>query len=316
MGAFYTNWIDNIVSDQGSNGNIPDFVPDCDPFNFPQIICDHNWTRPADPSWGTALIHTIFSMVESYGDKRIIQNYFDSMQNYFTNLSSLADPKTNLVTFGDIGDWYAIFKCDTTLVSAFYYHEDALLLYEYAKLIGKENEAKKYKALEQSIRANYNKFFFNASSGFYTTSSPGQQTANTLPLYKKRIVDPKYLELATSALVASIEKGQELNGSFYYPKHITTGIIGATHLLATLSELGRTDLAFEIVSQKTFPGWGYMIENGATSLWEHWQNEYEPTESSSHKFIIFKIVSIFLFFIFSIKVILCLVLLVLGFIKT
>ena len=53
--------------------------------------------------------------------------------------------------------------------------------------------------------------------------------------------------------------------------HLTTGIFGTKYLLQALSDNGRDDVAYRIVNQKTFPGWGHMLEKGATTLWEHWE---------------------------------------------
>ena len=52
--------------------------------------------------------------------------------------------------------------------------------------------------------------------------------------------------------------------------HLSTGIFGTKYMLNVLTDLGRPDVAYTIVNQKDFPGWGYMLENGATTLWEHW----------------------------------------------
>jgi alpha-L-rhamnosidase len=52
--------------------------------------------------------------------------------------------------------------------------------------------------------------------------------------------------------------------------HLATGIFGTPYMLSVLSDIGRADIAFKIVNQSSFPGWGYMLENGATTLWEHW----------------------------------------------
>ena len=53
--------------------------------------------------------------------------------------------------------------------------------------------------------------------------------------------------------------------------HLTTGIFGTKFMLHALTDLGRADVAFKVVNQSTFPGWGYMLEKGATTLWEHWE---------------------------------------------
>jgi alpha-L-rhamnosidase len=54
--------------------------------------------------------------------------------------------------------------------------------------------------------------------------------------------------------------------------HLDTGILGTRYLLDVLSDLGYTDVAFKVASQRTYPGWGYMVEEGATTLWERWEN--------------------------------------------
>ena len=63
--------------------------------------------------------------------------------------------------------------------------------------------------------------------------------------------------------------------------HLATGIFGTKMMYDVLREYGRNDLAYTIVNQKDFPGYGYMIENGATTLWEHWKFD-ENTYSHNH----------------------------------
>ncbi len=55
--------------------------------------------------------------------------------------------------------------------------------------------------------------------------------------------------------------------------HVGTGLVGAQWLMRTLSDNGRADLAYQIATQKTYPGWGYMIEKGATTIWELWNGD-------------------------------------------
>jgi len=55
--------------------------------------------------------------------------------------------------------------------------------------------------------------------------------------------------------------------------HVGTGLIGAQYLMRTLSDNGRSDLAYEIATQKTYPGWGYMVSKGATTIWELWNGD-------------------------------------------
>ena len=53
--------------------------------------------------------------------------------------------------------------------------------------------------------------------------------------------------------------------------HLTTGNLCTKYLLEVLSDMGRADVAFRLAAQETYPSWGYMLENGATTLWERWE---------------------------------------------
>jgi alpha-L-rhamnosidase len=65
--------------------------------------------------------------------------------------------------------------------------------------------------------------------------------------------------------------------------HIGTGLIGGQYLMRVLTENGRPDLAYQIASQKDYPSWGYMIEHGATTMWELWNgNTADPTMNSGN----------------------------------
>ena len=51
------------------------------------------------------------------------------------------------------------------------------------------------------------------------------------------------------------------------------GILGAKYIPRVLADFGYIDDAFEIITQKEFPGWGWQLEQGATSLWENWNGK-------------------------------------------
>jgi alpha-L-rhamnosidase len=55
--------------------------------------------------------------------------------------------------------------------------------------------------------------------------------------------------------------------------HVGTGLVGAQFLMRTLTENGRADLAYKIATEPTYPGWGYMVAKGATTVWELWNGD-------------------------------------------
>jgi alpha-L-rhamnosidase len=51
---------------------------------------------------------------------------------------------------------------------------------------------------------------------------------------------------------------------------LTTGFVGTKDLMGTLTRFGRTDVAYQLFHNDTFPSWGFSIRQGATSIWERW----------------------------------------------
>jgi alpha-L-rhamnosidase len=67
---------------------------------------------------------------------------------------------------------------------------------------------------------------------------------------------------------------------YHHDTHLTTGFIGVRYLMPLLTELGDSYLAYDLAVQTTYPSWGYMAANGATTLWELWQNKTGPSMNS------------------------------------
>jgi alpha-L-rhamnosidase len=67
--------------------------------------------------------------------------------------------------------------------------------------------------------------------------------------------------------------------------HLSSGLIGTQWLMRGLTEIGRADLAYKVATQKTYPGWGYMIENGATTIWELWNGNTAAPKMNSQNHV-------------------------------
>jgi alpha-L-rhamnosidase len=52
--------------------------------------------------------------------------------------------------------------------------------------------------------------------------------------------------------------------------HLTVGFLGVENLLPVLADHGHADVAYQVLMQPGFPGWGYMVAKGATTIWERW----------------------------------------------
>jgi alpha-L-rhamnosidase len=267
MAAFYTNFVRDIRDEQDDQGRITDTVP-------------HIWGgRPADPAWGTAYPLLCWYMFKYYGDTRILEENYDGLKRYVGFLQSKAE--NGLVKFSSYGDWVAVEKCPGSLVSSFYHYYDVKVLAEVARVLRKVEDAKIYDRLATGIRAAFHKEYFDPKTGSYGST----QTANTLALF---------LDLAPESARGGAWSRLFDDLVYAHDSHLTTGIIGTKYIMELLTRMGSSDLAYDIATQTTYPSWGYMIANGATTLWELWQKREGPS-MNSHNHPMFGSVGAWLF---------------------
>ncbi len=254
MAAFYTKFITDISDVQDKKGTLTDTVP-------------YIWgERPADPAWGTAYPLLCWFMYKFYGDIRILETHYDGLKKYIDSLTKMA--QGGILSFSRYGDWIAIDKTPGDLVSTFYYYYDVFLLSRFAKILKKHDDAKNYANLAEKIKSAFNDTFYSSDLGGYI---PNTQTANVLPLF---------LDLPAPSTRGGVIQNLVSDILYRNNTHLTTGIIGTGYLLDVLLKTNNSDLAYELATQTTYPSWGYMIERGATTLWELWQEKTGPGMNS------------------------------------
>jgi len=258
MAAFYTKWTRDIREAQREDGSVPDVVP---PY----------WRRyPADPAWGTACVTIPWYLYLYYGDRRVLEENYKVIKGWVDFLGTKAEGY--IVKFSKYGDWCPpgyINSPDTPgeLVSTWYYYHDAAILSKIASLLGKYDDAEKYKKISEKIKEAFNEKFLEkdqyAPIRLSVTSPPiSSQTSNVLPLFLEMVPEDKKEAVFKNLLDNVITR---------HDYHVATGIVGTRYLLDTLTKYGRPDVAYRLVSQTTYPSWGYMIREGATTLWERWE---------------------------------------------
>jgi len=149
------------------------------------------------------------------------------------------------------------------------YCESARLLSQLARILGKDNDARTCADRAEAVKQAYRETFPSAQAG---RVSPGTQASQSFAL-QLDMLDEDQQEPALRYLLDDIRTRNE--------GRLTTGIFGTRYLLEVLSRRGRTDVAYDLVNRREFPGWGYMLDNGATTLWEHWALS-ENTFSHNH----------------------------------
>lgn len=248
MAGFYTKWLKDIRDSQAEDGSVPDVVP---PY----------WSfYPADPAWGTACVVIPWYLYQYYGDERILKENYSVMKKWVDFLSSKATDY--ILSYSKYGDWCPpahIKPVDTPgeLTSTWYYYHDTLILSKITHILGKSDEAKKYSQLSSKIKEAFNKKFLK--DDYYAT---GSQTCNVLPLFLDMVPEDKQ----KAVLKNLIDDIVVTHGGY-----LNTGIVGTRYILDVLTKYGRVDIAYKLAVQTTYPGWGYMLREGATTLWERWE---------------------------------------------
>lgn len=274
MAAFYTNFLRDIRDSQGAEGEVPNIVP---------YISRFNPTRVGDPSWGLAYPLIAEFMYENYGDKRILEEHYSGLKAWADFLHRHAPDGT--VDYSYFGDWVAIDATPKLLAGTWAYIKALDVVTLAAEVLGKSEDETQYRSLAASARAAFNRKFRDAD-GVYGT---GSQAAQVLAL--------------DAHVMAGADEGRTMSRllddlNYYHNVHLTTGILATKYLFPVLASRGHADLAYEVLTQPDYPGYGFMLAHGATTLWELWQERTGP-EMNSHNHHMFASAGTFLYSILA-----------------
>jgi alpha-L-rhamnosidase len=265
MAAFLGKWLRDLRDDQTEDGRYPDFAPH--PFG-PELRFG------GSPAWGDAGLIVPWRLYQNYGDTRILAQMYDSAKRWVDrthgNNPGLLWEKDRGY---DYGDWLNAdtFKFDMfpkggaqapkdMFATAFFY-QSALLLAQMAGILKKGDDEGRYAQFAQRIANAFNRAY---------VKKDGTMTGDTQAGYA--------IALAMGLLPQELEKaafGHMLRKFDAYGGHLSTGFISTVMLMDQLTRFGRSDKAYELINMRTFPSWGYTIDQGATTIWERWDGFVE-----------------------------------------
>ena len=260
ISALYTKWRQDMADAQRTNGVLPDVAP-------------AYWTIYSDNvTWPSSAIIVPSALERQFGDRASIGKNYDSAKLWMEHMLTLST--NNIISRDSYGDWCVppeeatlihsrdpARQTDKTLLATSYFYYDLCLMEKYARELGKTEDAVRWAELAYDFKTAFNAKFLDRDKGQY---SNGTQTSCVLPLAFGMVPDDMKAKIFAH-LVSKIEN--ETRG------HIGTGLIGGQYLNRVLSDNGRADLCYTIASQKDYPSWGYMVQHGATTIWELWNGD-------------------------------------------
>ena len=258
---FFAKWLKDLAADQGPNGVIPFVIPNI----LGQPIGSTGW---ADA--GTIIP---WNMYLAYGDKRILEQQYNSMKSWVKYMESSS--RNNLWNTGfHFGDWlfYSLDNdnigrsaiTDKYLIAQCFFAHSAQILLNTASVLGKADDVVYYTDLVKKIKDAFMQEYVSSTGRLVS----GTQTAYVLALNFDML--PENLrQQAVERLVQNIKD---------YGDHLTTGFLGTPYLCHVLNRFGKTDVAYKLLMQETYPSWLYPVKMGATTIWERW-NGIRPDSS-------------------------------------
>jgi len=270
ISALYAKWRQDMADAQRTNGSIPDVAPAYWPIYSDNV------------TWPSSAIIIPSALERQFGDAGSIGRDYASAKLWMDHMLTFA--KDNIISKDNYGDWCVppeeahlihskdpARQTDKTLLATSYFYYDLCLMEKYAMQLGKTEDAMRWGKLATDFKAAFNAKFLDREKGQY---SNGTQTSCVLPLAFGLVPDDMKAKIFAT-LVANIENVTK--------GHIGTGLIGGQYLNRVLSDNGRADLSYTIAAQKDYPSWGYMVEQGATTIWELWNgNTADPTMNSGN----------------------------------
>ena len=282
--ALYTKWVRDITEAQREDGCIPDVAPAF-------------WNYYSDNvTWPAALPFSLDMLMKQYGDDAPMRKYYPNVKRWLEHLKYQYQ-KNGLIEKDRYGDWCVPPEreelihsedpariTDGTLISTAYYFYICQMMSTYAKAQNLHEDAKWFEHEAQISKDAFNKKFLTVKKG--TTTVPGHilypdstfygnntVTANLLPYYFG-MIDDEYVKHEVEKQIVKAIISQNLGT-------VTCGVIGIGWLMHALTDMGRSDVAWLLATNKKYPSWGYMAEHGATTIWELWNGDTASPKMNS-----------------------------------
>lgn len=254
---FFAKWMKDVAADQREDGSVP--------FVIPNVL---GADAAGSTGWADAATIIPWDMYQVYGDKRILEEQYPSMEAWVGFMEKKS--KNNLWNTGfHFGDWLFYRPDDDNdgrsavtdkyLIAQCFFANSVQIMINTANVLGKTDDVQKYRSLLDKIKAAFLKEYVTPNGRLVSST----QTAYVLALNFDMLPENKRAG-AAERLVENIKD---------YNNHLTTGFLGTPYLCHVLTRFGYYDMAYTLLMQENYPSWLYPVKMGATTIWERWDGQ-------------------------------------------
>ena len=242
----YAHFLQCVVDGQRVNGQITCVAP--------SGSWGYNWG--SGPAWDMVMFSLPYEIYRFTGERKYIDRYYDNMKRYLDFCRQMA--RGNLLYWG-LGDWCPVeqFRLTPTVITSTACGYDMLnKMVFFASLLEKNNDVDYYSNLAVQVRKAFNREFYHGDGSYGDDS----WTSLGCALYFDLVDNNERCKVA-ERLVQKVRANQH---------KVDFGILGAKYVPHALAREGYADDALQLFIQQEYPGWGYWVKAGATTLWETW----------------------------------------------
>ena len=267
IALFFQKWLRDLKYEQSLGMGVPTSVPNI-----------------LGPSGGIAIWHDAATVVpwtlyQVYGDKRFLEEQFESMVSCVEYTRKGAGENGLIQNGQQLGDWVAMDmdkgpcipreeevwdleftektgSTDLYYIANIYYAYSTYITAQSAKILGKEEEYQTYQQLYESLMRSIRAEYVTPNGRLVSET----QTGCALALHFQ-VAEGNVRERVLKALLKNLKDHQN---------HLTTGFVGTQFLCKVLSENGAHETAGSIFLKEDCPSWLYSVKLGATTVWELW----------------------------------------------
>ena len=294
VAGFSTKWLRDVAAEQWASGLVANLAPSPPSESEGGPFAGLNGSA----GWGDAAVIVPWEIYRAYGDRRLLEEQWPSMVAWLSYVERSAAAGRHPDRVGEPlaherylwdsgfhwGEWLvpgddlkgpeefeAFRRADKADVATAYFAYSARLMSRIAAETGRSEDALRYRELAERVRAAWAAEFVGPDGRLRPDSQANHARALAFDLV------PDGLQAAAAARLVELIRAADT--------HLTTGFLATPYLLPVLADNGYADVAYELLFADTMPSWLYMIDRGATTVWERWNGidaDGKPYESLNH----------------------------------
>ena len=260
LAPLYMNWMQAWSDCQREDGGMPHTAP-------------NPYTAGGGPYWCGFIIPASWQTYVNYGDRRLMERYYPVMQKWLGYAESyqvdgLLKQWPNTEYRGwYLGDWVPPMginpqdPASIDIVNNCFLSDCYHMMVKIAKVLGKEADIPGYQQKHEALNALIHETFFDKEKSSYASGS------------QIDLIYPMLVGATPESSVKSVEETLFQESAGRFKGHISTGLVGISILTQWATQNQEADFVYGMLKKRTYPGYLYMIDNGATLTWEEWDGE-------------------------------------------